>query len=401
MWGFTMKKDKNRIFLPLVFLFYNAAYCLYFGFIVSYLSHMGYQSDFIGVVMTLCALINMVTQPIFGYISETYVPVKYIMLGISALSVPVGFVLPWTVSVPFMALSSVVLLSVLEYPGFPLIDMWGVRLQEKTGGISYGVVRSCGSFGYAAAALIFGKIFDRIGIENMFIVHAVLLIVTVLVIFPTSAVACENKKAKEGEKRISMPKAFALLSKNRKYMMFLTGYMFINTGMRFMTSFYPILIEVNNGTVGQMGTGIFLMALSEIPFVLGFVKYSKKIRVDLIMLFALSMFTVRNLSMYFAPNVFWLQAAQLTQGISYGVYIPTVLYYMSTITPRKITTTALTISNSCVGAVSAVAGNLLGGFMIANVGIYPSILFCAALSFVGAVIFFISLFVPKTVYENM
>ena len=198
-----------------------------------------------------------------------------------------------------------------------------------------------------------------------------------------------------------MPRAFALLSKNRKYMMFIIGYMFINTGMRFISSFYPILIEVNNGTVGQMGTGIFLMALSEIPFVLGFVKYSKKIRVDLIMLFALSMFTVRNLSMYFAPNVFWLQAAQLTQGISYGVYIPTVLYYMSTITPRKITTTALTISNSCVGAVSAVAGNLLGGFMIANVGIYPSILFCAALSFVGAAIFFISLFVPKTVYEDM
>ena len=77
-----MKNKRNNIFMPLYFFFYNAAYCLSFGFIVSYLNANGYESGFVGLVMTLCALLNMVSQPVFGYISETFIPTKYLMLAI-------------------------------------------------------------------------------------------------------------------------------------------------------------------------------------------------------------------------------------------------------------------------------------------------------------------------------
>ena len=149
--------------MPLLFFFYNAAFCIYFGFIVSYLSAQGYGSGFIGLVMTLCALVNMFFQPLFGYISETYVPTKYLMFGISLISIPLGFFLPAVVSIPFLAVSGVVLLSIFEYPGFPICDMWSVMLNEKFGVISFGFVRSCGSLGYALAALVFGRLFVKCG----------------------------------------------------------------------------------------------------------------------------------------------------------------------------------------------------------------------------------------------
>lgn len=397
-----MKKiDKNNTFMPLMFFFYNAAFCLYFGFIVSYLSAKGFGSGYIGLVITLCALINMVTQPIFGYFSETYLPTKYIMFGICLLSIPIGFMLPYTVSVPFMAGSAVVLLSVLEYPGFPISDMWSVKLHEKYGAISFGFVRSCGSLGYALAALIFGKIFNIIGIDYMFLFHGIVLLITVFILFPISKVSCENKKEKESNSSsISMKDAIKILSKNKKYVLFLASFMFINIGMRFIANFYPVLIELKGGTVGQMGVGIFLMAVSEIPFIWGFNKYSKLFKIEKIMLFALCMFTVRNLSMLLAPNIFFLQLAQITQGISFGIYVPSLLYYMSYITPRKITTTAVTIVSSVVGAVSSVIGTFLGGIMMEKVGAYQSILVCVILSAVGAVIFSTSLAVPKTSYPQ-
>lgn len=396
-----MKNIKNNIFMPLYFFFYNAAYCLSFGFIVSYLNSMGYESGFIGLIMTLCALLNMVTQPLFGYMSETFVPTKYIMLGICSLAIPVGYMIPLTVAVPMLAASSVVLLALLEYPGFPISDMWSVKLSEHFGAVNFGFVRSCGSLGYALAALVFGKVFDRIGIEHMFFFHMVLLIVTIITILPISKAPLANKREKSRKKsNISMAEALKILVKNKKYMLFIMAFMFINIGMRFVASFYPVLIDLKGGTVGQMGVGIFLMALSEIPFIWGFNKYSHWFRIEHIMMFGLAMFTVRNLSMLLAPNVFWLQMAQLTQGISYGVYVPALVYYIGSITPKKITTTAISIIGGLVGAVAAIMGNFVGGLVMEAFGAYTSIKLCVGLSSIGAVIYFISLFVKKTEYEE-
>lgn len=387
--------------MPLYFFFYNAAYCLSFGFIVSYLNSMGYESGLIGLIMTLCAVINMVTQPLLGYISETFVPAKYIMLGICALAIPVGYIIPMTVAMPVLAASSIVLLALLEYPGFPISDMWSVGLNRHFDAVNFGFVRSCGSFGYAAAALIFGKVFDRIGIDCMFVFHMVMLVATMLTIAPISKAPLANKSGEKTKKSgISMAEALKILAHNKKYMLFIIAFMFINIGMRFVSSFYPVLIDLKGGTVGQMGTGIFLMALSEIPFIWGFNRYSHWFKIDNIMLFGLSMFTVRNLSMLLAPNVFWLQMAQLTQGISYGVYVPALVYYMGSITPKKITTTAISMVGGLVGAIAAVMGNFVGGIVLDALGAYNSIKLCAVLSGVGAVIYFISMFIKKTQYEE-
>ncbi|MBR5266411.1 MAG: MFS transporter, partial [Clostridia bacterium] len=349
-----MKNKRNNIFMPLYFFFYNAAYCLSFGFIVSYLNANGYESGFVGLVMTLCALLNMVSQPVFGYISETFIPTKYLMLAICGLSIPVGYLIPQNIGVPVLVVATIVLLALLEYPGFPISDMWSVKLNEHFGAVNFCFVRSCGSIGYAVAGLIFGEVLDIIGIDYMFLIHAILMGVTIVCALMISKVPLANKREKNKEKsNISMAEALKILSHNKKYMMFIIGFMFINIGMRFVSSFYPVLIELKGGTVGHVGIGLFVMAFCEIPFIWGFNKYKKWFKIEFIMLFGLSMFTVRNLSMLYAPNVFWLIVAQATQGISYGVYVPALVYYISSITPKKITTTAISLIGGLVGAIAA------------------------------------------------
>ena len=118
------------------------------------------------------------------------------------------------------------------------------------------------------------------------------------------------------------------------------------------------------------------------------------------MLFGLSMFTVRNLSMLYAPNVFWLIMAQATQGISYGVYVPALVYYISSITPKKITTTAISLIGGLVGAIAAIMGNFVGGLLMEIFDAYTCIKLCVGLSATGAVIYFLSMFVRKTKYEE-
>ena len=86
-----------------------------------------------------------------------------------------------------------------------------------------------------------------------------------------------------------------------------------------------------------------------------------------------------------------LELAQVTQGLSFGVFLPAFLFYMNYITPRRITTTAITIVGSVGSAVASVAGTFLGGIMVETIGVYPSMLCCTAMATIGFVLYLISM----------
>ena len=155
--------QKATIFLAMGNAVSNGGVCIYFGFIVMFLTQHGYSESWIGLVMMLCALANMFSQPLIGYLTDTFIPNKQMLLVLAAVSIPIGFILPAGVSIPVVAAFSIILLSVVEQIYGPLFDVWTVRLNERHGGVDYGVTRGFGSIGYALAAMAAGKCFDWSG----------------------------------------------------------------------------------------------------------------------------------------------------------------------------------------------------------------------------------------------
>ena len=112
-----MKWNPSRratVFLALGNAVSNGGVCIYFGFLVMYLTQFGYSESGIGLVMMLCALANMVSQPLIGYLTDTYLPNKQMLIILAAASIPIGFFLPASVSIPFVAATSIILLSITE-----------------------------------------------------------------------------------------------------------------------------------------------------------------------------------------------------------------------------------------------------------------------------------------------
>ena len=81
---------RATVFLALGNAVSNGGVCIYFGFLVMYLSQYGYTESWIGLVMMLCALANMVSQPLIGYLTDTYVPNKQMLIILAAASIPSG-----------------------------------------------------------------------------------------------------------------------------------------------------------------------------------------------------------------------------------------------------------------------------------------------------------------------
>ncbi len=390
-----MKWNPSRratVFLALGNAVSNGGVCIYFGFLVMYLTQFGYSESWIGLVMMLCALANMVSQPLIGYLTDTYLPNKQMLIILAAASIPIGFFLPASVSIPFVAAISIILLSITENIYGPLFDVWTVRLNERHGGVDYGITRGFGSIGYALAAMIAGECFERMGVQWMFVLHAIVMGLLIVVVAFTENVPCDNQKStSDSEEQVSMGKALGMLIRNKKYMLFLFSYIFIGVGMKFVGLFYPILIEAKGGTEGNLGIGLAIMSLSEFPFMFLYSKYSKHFHIEKLMMFSLAMYVVRDVAMLLAPNLLLLELAQVTQGLSFGVFLPAFLFYMNYITPRRITTTAITIVGSVGSAVASVAGTFLGGIMVETIGVYPSMLCCTAMATIGFVLYLISM----------
>lgn len=393
---------RATVFLALGNAVSNGGVCIYFGFFVMYLKQHGYSEGWIGLVMMLCALANMVTQPLIGYLTDTFLPNKQMLIILASASIPIGFFLPASISIPTVAAVSIILLSVVEQIYGPLFDVWTVRLNERHGGVDYGVTRGFGSIGYALAAMIAGKAFSAVGIQWMFVLHAAVMALLIVVVALTENVECDNKKGKiEAQKPVSMKQALLMLARNKKYVLFFFSYLFIGIGMKFVGLFYPVLVAAKGGGEAHLGLGLSIMSLSEFPFMFLYSRYSRRFHVEKLMMFSLSMYVVRDAAMLFAPNLLVLELVQVTQGLSFGIFLPAFLFYMNYITPRRITTTAITVVGSAGGAMASVAGTFLGGLMVERLGIYPSMICCTLLAVIGFVLFLISMRIkPEAQAEN-
>ena len=99
--------------------FYWCAYCTYFGFLVLYMQNHGYSNVQCAQAQVLIAVATLITQPLIGYLTDSFITCKKFLLVTTALAVPVAFLLQASVSSPILCYGAIVLQSILFYPAAP------------------------------------------------------------------------------------------------------------------------------------------------------------------------------------------------------------------------------------------------------------------------------------------
>ena len=204
--------------------FYWCAYCTYFGFLVLYMQNHGYSNVQCAQAQVLIAVATLITQPLIGYLTDSFITCKKFLLVTTALAVPVAFLLQASVSSPILCYGAIVLQSILFYPAASLIDSWTMALREKDSQVQYPLTRSAGSVLYALTALAFGNVIAALGdgiIAPSFLLFSVLLFLCTCFLEETP---CRNKQQKnvnqEATRRISGMEAAKTLLQNKTYVFF-------------------------------------------------------------------------------------------------------------------------------------------------------------------------------------
>ena len=202
--------------------FYWCAYCTYFGFLVPYMQNHGYSNVQCALGQVIIAVATLISQPLIGYCTDTFITCKKFLLLTTALAIPVAFLFQATIENPFLCYTAIVLQSILFYTSASLIDSWTMALRENDPQVQYPLTRSAGSVLYALTALVFGNIIavfgDGIAAPGFFLCATVMF----LCVWLLEETPCQNQKKNNAQgdetfQRLSGWEAFKILMKNKAY----------------------------------------------------------------------------------------------------------------------------------------------------------------------------------------
>ena len=365
-----MGRPNETILFSLIQLIYWSANCVLYAFMVMFLKANGFSDSVCGIVSALLSGMSIIIQPLMGYISDTYITGKKLLLGCFAVAIPFTMVLPYTVSLGVIFIGAVTVLSFFDNYQFAIIDAWVIKLKPICPDLDFTRIRSFGSLGYGITALIFGNLIAKFGFNIMFYTHSLLLLLVVLLMLPLPEAPCLNKTEHGKSNKLSFLDVTKLLIANKRYVILIISVCVYQFANRAPITFLALLIKAAGGDSADLGMATFASAGFEFPVMIVLSTFIKK-GAKMPYLFATAMLI--NVSRLFILSmrleISTIITLQVIGAVAMGIYITVFTQYIGSITPHSITATATTIGTALTMGVGGVIGNISGGFIIENLGI--------------------------------
>lgn len=370
-----MNKDRSLTALKVFLFSYYATNTILISFLAIFLRSKGLTGTEIGWVMAVGPLATIFSQPFWGYMSDKYKTVKWmIVICISGLLVSSVFFLQSE------TLGYILIFGAVFYfftaPVSALGDSLGQRRAEDLG-ISFGTIRNWGSIGFAVSSLLIGAFLTKFGVEYM--IYPYLILGVIALIF-----ALRLKDVDASEQPVHL-KDIKKLIQNKPFFLFLLFFMFITISHRANDSFIGLYIENLGGSEQLVGVAWFVGVMSEaLVFSLGAFWFRKYHSVVFVII-AGFLYTVRWLLFAEASTPTEVIVLQLFHGVTFAVLYLAAFDYISKLIPKLLQSTGHLIFYSVFFGVSGIIGSLVGGWILDALGGHALYVSMAISSAIGTV----------------
>ncbi len=362
------QKENICFFMSNFFLF--ATNALYFGFMMAFLTSKGYSAFEAGLINSVSCVVSLFFQPLAGFITDTFLPMKkYVVLG-GIGGVACIFLLPMLSGSIWGAVFAVLLYCVFFTPLSFLIDTWVVTLRDERPYIDYGKNRIGGSAGYAIMAAAAGGLVSFFhSYTVLFICGMITISCMVLSVLPLPTIPCRNaggtrKERQEEAASLRFGQALGILLKNKTYLLFLLSSCGYNIAMKPCAVDMSYKIQEINGTDSQLGIALAVAAIFECPVLFVITRFVRRFRLSALYVTSITFMAIRGALLAFAPNFEVLLISQIFQALSYGSYLAVSLEIVSRITPVNVRATGITFMVGITSGVGGIIGTMGSGVLI-------------------------------------
>ena len=397
------------------YFFYYAAYAVFSGNAVLFLTERGLSAALCGAVTSAMLVLSLVMQPAGGYITDTFCSTRrYLAGGILLFMVICCWCTAQRENRAYTA-AGMILGAGIVYPFGQLMDAWVKMSSSVDPELRYSRIRAGGSFGFAVMSVLAGQWFRRFGWDQYFLMQAAvfLLMLPLLLLLPelkpanragtggretkettdrtettdriertetTETTETAERKETGDAGRLSAGESVRLLLRNRSYLYWFlvcTVYWFSH---RPIGSFLSLLVRERGGDAGTYGNVCGAGAVFEFLCLLLMSRGSILKKPGMLMPAALLTDLLRPLCFLAFPGLMPVYAGQILQSLSFALYYtPSVEGFLRTSDPR-IRSFSISTGLSLSSALGTAGANLSGGRLcdLYGPGILPKICFAAA-----------------------
>ncbi|WP_046231632.1 MFS transporter [Paenibacillus algorifonticola] len=345
---------RQVIFLRFYNYFYFSLFALFLSFLPIYLSERGITATNIGLIIGTGSFIGVISQPLWGMISDKYKVVKKVLLLLIAVSVIVGAFLFQSAE-----LASLFFLTCVMYfffmPTDPLVESLNYRVSQQHK-VSFGSVRMFGALGYAMASSIIGYAGKHYGIDSMAVLFVLYGVITLLLCSTLAEVPAATK-----------PMALRDIKRfftRRQTLYFLGLVLFLAIPHRMNDSYIGIYMKSLGGDVQLIGQAWTVMTIIEFVFFAICHYFIKKGHELKVIAAAAGFYTLRFLFSALTTDPVALLWLQLLQGVSFVLFYTAAIQYLYAIIPEEWKATGQTILAVLFFGVSSIVAATLGGWVM-------------------------------------
>jgi len=345
----------------------------FYMFIAKYLLSIGFTGSQIGVITSMGALIVMIFQPLWGYLSDRKDKTTEILITMLLATIIIVSILPF-VKTYLVVLIIFMLFYIFQSGMSPIQDSMALKSPFE-----YGKLRQWGSIGFAISVAMTGFLIDKI---NIYVIFVILIFSYILAILAIKRIKIP-KKLKEDD--VIHLKEVLKLFKNKKYTLFLLASFFVWGTVSTHNTYFAVYYEGLGGTMSGVGLAVLLFAGSEVPFMIYAEKVIKKVGLEMILIFATLMFFVRWIWYFYQPSPILVITFFIIQGLSIGIYIVAATMYIKKNVRKEYRGTALAIYASVGGGFSSVIYLFFSGKILDAYGVKYIYMFLGIGTLIGLV----------------
>lgn len=376
----------------------NATYFMGFCGVHAYASvfmlERGFTNSQIGVLLAFANIFSVVVQPVIAGLIDG--PGRLTNRRAACACTAVLIVLSLALSVVQREKAAIFLIFMLIYmiqmAYQPIIIAMNFEYAERGCPINFGLARGLGSIGFAAYSPVLGNLLERCNVSVIHIGNAVVLTVSLLFLFtfrlPEKTGGSEGGGEKEsgGEPKRSAHNNFLDFARHYPgFMLFLLATVLIFFAHNMINDYLIQVITPLGATEKHVGYATSMAALVELPTMAFFVKMTKKIRCERLLLLSTVIFTVKVALLFLAKDIAGVFVSQFCQVGAYALFIPASAYYASMIMEKFDQVKGQAYVN-CAITLSGTFSGLICGRVLDMAGPKVMVLCGVAASFLGTVL---------------
>ena len=355
-----------------------------FPFFNLYLTkNLGWSGTRIGSMGALGSLLVMLTQPLWGRISDASDKGKVLALALG-MSACLGILQP--LAAGSFALFVILRLAHAVFSGSVSSMFDGIALDVLGDDRdTYGQYRLWGSFGFAVAALVFGKVYEVLGLTSMFFFYSAMTAGACYIAFSFDTVRGAGEQ--EGE-----PVQLGQVLANPALLLLLSGIFVVMTANSAGESFFSIYLDAIGGTSGLTGYAFAIMAMVEVPMFLMAPRVIERFGHKPVLVFSTGLFGLKLVLNAMLPIPWLAIVLQILGGVGFAFFQVSSVLMVDALVPRQFRSTGQAVLATVSWSLAGISGSLIFGRLLDTAGILTAFRIGGCVGLLGTL--FIQLFVP-------